>query len=286
MAVVREVSKVWGAKPTLEGAGVRLMRAFGPREAELTDPFLLLDDFHSANPEDYLAGFPWHPHRGIETVTYMIAGSVRHGDSMGNKGVIKSGDVQWMTAGGGILHNEMPEEHKGMMQGFQLWVNLPKKHKMMPPRYRDVKAAQIPETAPAKGVKVKVMAGSENGVTGPVKDLVVDAEYLGVALEPGAEYERKTGPGRTALAYVWSGNGIFGSKGRTVGERQAALLSEGDTLKVKAQRSGMRFLLVAGTPLDEPIAWGGPIVMNTEGELDEAFRELENGSFIKGGAKL
>lgn len=261
---------------------MRLRRALGPGEVTYADPFLLLDDFHSEDSSDYLAGFPWHPHRGIETVTYMIRGAVDHGDSIGNKGVIGSGDVQWMTAGSGILHQEMPREYKGMMQGFQLWVNLPSSRKMMNPRYRDIKHGQIPSFSPKDGVDVKVIAGEVEGTKGPVQDLVVHAEYLDISLKPHKELEHRISEGDTAFAYLFEGEGQFDQRERkTFGAEELIMFKDGDGVQVKAGKDGVRFLLVSGTPLREPVAWGGPIVMNTEEELDIAFRELRDDTFIK-----
>lgn len=279
---VRQVDRSWMSRATIEGAGVRLRRALGPGEVPYADPFLLLDDFSSDDPADYLAGFPWHPHRGIETVTYMIRGEVEHGDSIGNKGVIGSGDVQWMTAGNGILHQEMPKEYKGLMQGFQLWVNLPASQKMMSPRYRDVKINQIPKYSPEKGVNVKVVAGQIGETKGPVKDLVVDAEYLDVSLAPKKQFDHAVRKGNAAFSYVFEGNGHFDDKAKkTYGEQELVLFKDGDTVSIKAGENGLRFLMVSGKPLKEPVAWGGPIVMNTDEELDLAFRELREGTFIK-----
>jgi len=270
------------SRATIEGAGVRLRRALGPGEVTYADPFLLLDDFSSDDPSDYLAGFPWHPHRGIETVTYMIRGEVEHGDSIGNKGVIWSGDVQWMTAGNGILHQEMPKEYGGLMQGFQLWVNLPASEKMMNPRYREVKMDQIPQHSPEKGVDVKVVAGQIEGTKGPVRDLVVEAEYLDVSLAPKKQFDHNIRRGDTALSYIFEGDGQFDNKReRTYGEQGLVLFGDGDSVSIKAGADGLRFLMISGRPLKEPVAWGGPIVMNTEEELDLAFRELREGTFIK-----
>ena len=284
MAQVRAVAAVLTRRPTVEGAGVHLNRVFGFFQLPRLDPFLLLDEFGSSDPADYLAGFPWHPHRGIETVTYMLAGEVEHADSLGNHGVISSGDVQWMSAGSGIIHQEMPRRFAGRSRGFQLWVNLPASHKMMEPRYRDVVAATIPEVAAAPGVRIKVIAGEVAGVPGPVRDVVADPEYLDVRLDPGASFERAMPPGHTVFAYVVDGTGRFDSGGeRDHGEGQLVLLGPGDEAMAQAGEDGLRFLLVSGRPLDEPIAWRGPIVMNTEEELQIAFREYQDGTFIKHG---
>jgi redox-sensitive bicupin YhaK (pirin superfamily) len=270
------------SRPTIEGAGVNLKRALGPGETRTADPFLLLDDFHSEDPSDYVAGFPWHPHRGIETVTYMIRGVVEHGDSIGNKGAINSGDVQWMTAGSGILHQEMPQEYKGRFQGFQLWVNLPASQKMMKPRYRDVRKDQIPSHSPEKGVDIKVIAGRSNGVEGPVKDLVVETEYLDVSLAPGRTLNHRVKKQNTALAYVFEGSARFSPESRfEIGAENVVVFGAGSEIEIQAGADHARFLLISGRPLKEPIAWGGPIVMNTQAELDLAFEELRTGKFIK-----
>ena len=270
------------SRATIEGAGVHLKRAFGPAEVPLLDPFLMLDDFHSDDPEDYIAGFPWHPHRGIETVTYMIRGAVEHGDSIGNKGVIESGDVQWMTAGSGILHQEMPREYEGMMQGFQLWVNLPATRKMMKPRYRGITAGQIPSISRGKGTHIKIVAGEVDGTRGPVEDLVVDSEYLDITLDPSTEFVRAIERDRKAFAYVFEGHGRFDQENaKHVGTESLVVSKDGDQIRVKSGDDGLRFLLVSGKPIGEPVAWGGPIVMNTDQELDQAFEELRRGTFIK-----
>jgi redox-sensitive bicupin YhaK (pirin superfamily) len=279
---IRKISRISKNSPTREGAGVNLFRVFGYNDTELLDPFLLLDDFHSENPNDYMAGFPWHPHRGIETVTYMIHGSVEHGDSIGNTGVIQDGDVQWMTAGGGIIHQEMPKRTSGLMQGFQLWVNLPKKDKMMEPRYRDVQANTIPEVSLENGVKVKVISGTVQDTKGPVQDIVVDIEYLDVEVPPKTEFELKVKPGYTTFAYIFGGSGYFAEdKKKLIEKGHLVLFDDGDAIKISTQDEPVRFLLASGKPLREPIAWYGPIVMNTQKELDIAFMEYRNGTFTK-----
>ena len=284
MKEIRRVRESFMSRPTIEGAGVNLKRALGPGEARVVDPFLLLDDFHSDDPEDYIAGFPWHPHRGIETVTYMIRGVVEHGDSIGNKGSINSGDVQWMTAGSGILHQEMPQTFAGMFQGFQLWVNLPASRKMMVPRYRDVRKDQIPSYSPEKGVVVKVIAGRCDNVQGPVTDLVVETEYLDVSLSAGKSFNHEIKSGNTSLAYVFEGSGRFSPDNRSeIGAENVILFGDGFDVEVQAGADHVRFLLISGKPLREQIAWGGPIVMNTQAELDLAFKELRTGEFIKHG---
>jgi redox-sensitive bicupin YhaK (pirin superfamily) len=261
---------------------VHLKRAFGFREVPDLDPFLLLDDFHSDNPNDYIAGFPWHPHRGIETVTYMIEGNVEHGDSIGNAGVIESGDCQWMTAGSGIIHQEMPKEMEGMMWGFQLWVNLPASQKMMKPRYQEIKANTVPEVNLGDGIKVRVVSGEVGGVKGPVEDIVVDPEYLDVSMPPNTELVRGFKPGYKVFAYTILGSGYFepGSK-RSIEKEHLVIFQDGDEVSIKAGEKGARFLLISGKPLKEPVAWYGPIVMNTQEELDQAFREYREGTFIK-----
>jgi len=281
MAKPRSVALLLSAKPTVEGAGVRLNRVFGYPEVPRFDPFLLLDDFGSDNPDDYIAGFPWHPHRGIETVTYMMSGEVEHGDSLGNKGVIGSGDVQWMTAGSGIVHQEMPQRVEDRLRGFQLWINLPASAKMVAPRYRDVPAKTIPVVSPHRGLKIKVIAGEVVGVRGPVKDFVADPEYLDITLEPGSDLEHPTLPDHTVFAYAINGRGGVGPNASHTLERgQLALFAAGDSVQAKALDVPFRFLLVSGKPLGEPVAWSGPIVMNTREELATAFREYQDGTFI------
>jgi redox-sensitive bicupin YhaK (pirin superfamily) len=282
MTTIRKIKKNLTSKPTLEGAGVKLKRAFGYYEMPLLDPFLLLDNFGSDNPDDYIAGFPWHPHRGIETVTYMLAGRVEHGDSLGNKGVISSGDVQWMTAGSGIVHQEMPQRFERKMQGFQLWVNLPKSHKMMNPRYRDVKHETIPEFSPDPNIKVKIIAGQMNGTKGPVRDLVVDTEYFDVSMLPNTEFEISTKNGYKAFAFVFEGSSYFdANKTEAINANHLVVFDRGDKVRVRTTADPVRFLFVTGKPLHEPIAWRGPIVMNTDEELMVAFQEYRNGTFIK-----
>jgi redox-sensitive bicupin YhaK (pirin superfamily) len=278
----RSVALLLTGNPTLEGAGVRLNRVFGYPEVPKFDPFLLLDDFGSDSPEDYLPGFPWHPHRGIETVTYMLSGEVEHGDSLGNEGVIGAGDVQWMTAGSGIIHQEMPRQAKDRLRGVQLWTNLPAASKMMRPRYRDVAADSIPEVSPHDGLKIKVIAGEVVGVRGPVRDVVVEPEYFDITLEPGADLEHPTPSGHTVFAYAISGRGKVGPNGtHTLARGQLALFTDGDSALVRASDVPFRFLLVSGKPLGEPVAWSGPIVMNTREELAAAFREYQDGTFIQ-----
>jgi len=281
----RSVRQAFQSQPTIEGAGVRLRRAFGFRQPQLFDPFLLLDDFRSGAPEDFLRGFPWHPHRGIETITYVLDGDVEHADSLGNAGVISSGDVQWMTAGSGIIHQEMPKgDKRGRMDGFQLWANLPAKSKMTDPRYRGVTSGEIPAVKTPDGAVVRVVAGEVAGVKGPVHGVKIDPEYLDVSLKPGARFEHAVKPGHTVFAYVFEGEGYFGPDAKQAhGDGSLLLLGPGDTVLVRAESKPARFLLVSGKPLGEPIAWSGPIVMNTPEELRQAFEEFENGTFIKSG---
>ena len=279
----RKVKKLMNAVPTMEGAGVHLKRVFGFYEAPELDPFLLLDDFHSDDPDKYLAGFPWHPHRGIETITYLIEGEVEHGDSMGNKGVIGEGDVQWMTAGSGIVHQEMPKGRAdGKLWGFQLWANLPSSGKMMHPRYRDVTSDTIPEVSPVEGVRIKIICGDIDGTKGPVQDIVTDPGYLDITIDPGMTWEHRVEPGYTVLAYVIGGEGYFGpERDSTIGPETLVLYEDGDTLAITTETSGVRFLLISGKPIGEPVAWHGPIVMNTEEELRIAFAEYRDGTFLK-----
>jgi redox-sensitive bicupin YhaK (pirin superfamily) len=271
------IKQVLRSRATIEGAGVRLKRVFGSFEVPLFDPFLLLDHFGSKNPSDYLKGFPWHPHRGIETVTYMLNGEVEHGDSMGNSGLIGSGDIQWMTAGSGIIHQEMPKKYEGLMQGFQLWVNLPAKEKMIAPKYRGITKTQIP-TIESEGVKIKIIAGKLDGIVGPVEDLVVDVEYFDVSLSSGSAFKHVPKKGYKSFAYVIEG--VNYADGATIEPQNCALFGEGENVKMYS-RVGSRFLFVSGKPLSEPVAWGGPIVMNKQDELEKAFQELDEGTFIK-----
>jgi redox-sensitive bicupin YhaK (pirin superfamily) len=271
----------------MEGAGVHLHRAFGFGDTTDFDPFLLLDDFRNDRPQEYLAGFPWHPHRGIETITYVLAGTVEHGDSMGNRGVIGTGDIQWMTAGSGIIHQEMPQgDPAGRMYGFQLWANLPASLKMTPPRYQGIVAADVPVVADADGMEVRIVCGRFGNTVGPVEGVAADPTYLDVSIPAGNSRRFQVDVQHHAFAYVFSGNGKFGSgSGRhSPGEadnRSLVLFDDGDEIAVEAGSNGIRFLLVAGKPLREPVAWNGPIVMNTQSELRQAFQELEDGTFLK-----
>jgi redox-sensitive bicupin YhaK (pirin superfamily) len=281
----RSVALLLNGKPTVEGAGVRLNRIFGYPEVPRFDPFLLLDDFGSDNPDDYIAGFPWHPHRGIETVTYMLSGEVEHGDSLGNEGVIAAGDVQWMTAGSGIIHQEMPRRVDDSLRGFQLWVNLPAALKMTAPRYREIAARTIPEVRPHPGLSIKVIAGEMVGVRGPVQDVAVKPVYLDITLEPGADIEHPTPPNHTVFAYAVSGSGAVGPKSaHELRAGQLALFAPGGSVTAVANAQTFRFLLVSGQPLGEPVAWSGPIVMNTREELAAAFRDYQEGRFVNEGS--
>jgi redox-sensitive bicupin YhaK (pirin superfamily) len=279
---VRNVSLVSPSRPTREGAGVYLRRAFGFGQEILFDPFLMLDDFRNDDPYRYRAGFPWHPHRGIETITYVIEGEVDHGDSLGNEGTIGPGDVQWMTAGSGIIHQEMPRgDSRGRMGGFQLWANLPAKQKMIDPQYRGLTAPDIP-VAHLSGATISVISGTVDGTSGPVGDIVIDPEYFDVTLEPGVTWSHRTERGHTAFAYLFAGAARFGEGEEIPAETGTiVLLDDGDQVSATSGSAGARFLFVSGRPLREPIAWGGPIVMNTSEELDTAWRELEAGSFVK-----
>jgi hypothetical protein len=300
MNATRKIRKTWKSRPTVEGAGVHLKRAFGYDQVPALDPFLLLDDFRSDNPVHYLKGFPWHPHRGIETITYVLRGKVEHGDSMGNAGVIRGGDVQWMTAGSGIIHQEMPKgDEKKIMQGFQLWANLPASHKMMDPRYREVTGDQIPEVASRSGARVKIICGELDGVKGPVQHIITEPEYLDVTVPAGATFCHPVRRGKTVFAYVIAGAGYFDqdrdsyahevmgnnyfdfTRNCVCGDETVVLYGDGDEVSVTAQGSELRFLLVSGRPIEEPVAWYGPIVMNTQDELRRAFQEYQDGTFIK-----
>jgi quercetin 2,3-dioxygenase len=281
--ILREVDEVLEAQPTIEGAGVHLRRAFGHREVPRLDPFLLLDDFRSENPAEYVAGFPWHPHRGIETVTYMLDGRVDHEDSLGNKGAIGPGDVQWMSSGRGIIHQEMPHHlpERKKMGGFQLWVNLPHAQKMGAPGYQEVQHGQIPEAAPAKGVRARVVAGETGGVKGPVKDIAVQPEFLDLRLEPRVDYTHPTPLGHTSFGYVVEGGASFDAEASDrVDDGNLVLFGPGDGVRIRAGEKGARMLLISGKPLHEPVAWWGPIVMTNRKELEQAVEEYQNGTFL------
>ena len=292
---IRPVKRIIQSKPAIEGAGVKLRRAFGLGDTGEFDPFLLLDDFRNDRPEDYRAGFPWHPHRGIETITYVLAGNVEHGDSLGNRGNLGAGDVQWMTAGRGILHQEMPQgDPQGRMHGFQLWANLPSSLKMTAPRYQDVKGADIPAVTDDDGTAVRVVCGDFWGKQGPVDGVAANPRYLDIFVPPGLKKRLKVETSRNAFAYVFEGSGTFrdasdprvvpteeGFAPRDVSDHSLVLFDRGDEIVVQAGEHGIRFLLVSGEPIQEPVAWYGPIVMNTKEELRQAWSELRDGTFIK-----
>jgi quercetin 2,3-dioxygenase len=298
---IRPIKRIVQSKPTIEGAGVKLRRAFGFGDTQEADPFLLLDDFRNDRPQDYLAGFPWHPHRGIETITYVLSGTVEHGDSLGNRGTLGAGDVQWMTAGSGIMHQEMPQgDAQGRMHGFQLWANLPSSLKMTAPRYQDIKAGEIPEVVDDDGTRVRVVCGEFWGKKGPVNGVAADPRYLDIAVPAGKRKKLKVEAERHAFAYIFEGDGRFAAASRPfgvltekqvdgeellmrepVGDRSLVLFDSGDEIEVQAGERGIRFLLVSGKPIEEPVAWYGPIVMNTRAQLEQAVAELRNGTFIR-----
>ncbi len=278
---LRSIEKRFPGVPTLEGAGVRLRRSFSNPEVPLFDPFLLLDRFGSTNPADYMAGFPWHPHRGIETVTYVLDGRVAHGDTLGNEGVIGPGDVQWMNSGSGIIHQEMPQRTEGLFEGFQLWVNLPAKEKMSVPAYRGLTSQDFPTVTSDEGARVKVVAGEFGGSHGPVEGIPVDPTYLDVTVPPGQPFELPTHPGYTAFAHAVDGSGTFaGTDTGPVAAGETVLFGPGRGVQSRAGPDGFRYLLVTGRPLHEPVAWYGPIVMNNRSELVTAMQELDRGEFI------
>ena len=297
---IRPVKRVVAATPHTEGAGVKLHRGFGFGDTSEFDPFLLFDDFRNERPDDYLAGFPWHPHRGIETITYVLAGTVAHGDSLGNRGSLGAGDVQWMTAGSGIMHQEMPQgDAQGRMHGFQLWANLPRALKMTAPRYQDVPAKDIPEVTDDDGTHVRIVVGDFWGKKGPVEGVAADPRYLDVSVAPGKTKRLAVDNSRHAFAYVFAGSGTFRDASKPLavqtelvgvsddptpsmlGNRSLVVFDSGDEITVSAGDEGVRFLLVSGRPLEEPVAWYGPIVMNEQSELQQAYAELQNGTFIK-----
>ena len=297
---IRPIKRLIKASPTIEGAGVHLRRAFGFGKTEEFDPFLLLDDFRNDRPEDFRAGFPWHPHRGIETITYVLAGEVAHGDSLGNEGVVGAGDVQWMTAGSGIIHQEMPQgDGRGRMHGFQLWANLPAALKMTPPRYQDIRSGDIPEVVDDDGSRARIICGSLWGRRGPVDGIAADPQYVDISVPPGRRKSLPVETTRHAFAYVFAGSGRFcnasdplavptegagwhdTSLATEADNRSLVLFDRGDEVTVQAGEHGIRFLLVSGKPLEEPVAWYGPIVMNTRDELRQAFAEFQAGTFLK-----
>jgi redox-sensitive bicupin YhaK (pirin superfamily) len=278
----RTVRRLVTPQAVTDGAGVRLRRSIASYALDYLDPFLLLDEFRSDDPNDYIAGFPMHPHRGIETVTYMLAGVVRHKDTLGNSGTIQAGDVQWMTAGGGIMHEEMPEQRDGLLFGFQLWVNLPAKAKMMPPRYQDILAEQIPEVRRETGATVRVIAGTVDGVKGPVTDIVADPTYLDVAMPPHSRFIQPIERGHAAFAYVFDGEAALGplSPEPDIQAPMLAILGDGDHVEAHTADNPARFLLISGKPLGEPIARYGPFVMNTREEIRQALEDIRNGTFV------
>ena len=277
----RGVQQIIEPRKVLEGAGVRLKRSIAGPDLDYLDPFLLFDHFGSDNPDDYLAGFPMHPHRGIETVTYMLAGEVRHKDSLGNAGTIGAGDVQWMTAGGGIMHEEMPAARKGEMAGFQLWVNLPARLKMTRPRYQEIAAAQIPVVEREGGVKILVIAGAVDGILGPVTEIAADPTYMDVTVGPGSSFSQPVPRGHAAFAYVFAGQGLFGGREQSISHPKLVVFGDGDLVEVRAEGEAVRFLLVSGKPLNEPIARYGPFVMNTVQEIQQALQDLRDGTFVR-----
>jgi hypothetical protein len=283
MEKMRSVKRVLKGMPILEGAGVHLKRAFGHSQVPELDPFLLLDDFHSDTPEKYIKGFPWHPHRGIETITYILHGNVEHKDSMGNKGTIASGDVQWMTAGSGIIHQEMPKGDKqNRLWGLQLWANLPASCKMMSPRYQEIKQADIPEIALASGITIKVIAGKFQDVQGPVKDIVIDPAFLDITLPPDTVFEHDIALNHKVFAYTLSGRACFDpAVNLAVAEETLVIFAQGQKVRIASNTEKARFLLISGCPVNEPVAWQGPIVMNTDAELETAFQEYRDNTFIK-----
>lgn len=298
---IRPVKSIVQSKPTMEGAGVKLRRAFGFGETKETDPFLLFDDFRNDRPDDYLAGFPWHPHRGIETITYVLNGSVDHGDSLGNRGTLGAGDVQWMTAGSGIMHQEMPQgDAQGRMHGFQLWANLPASLKMTAPRYQDIKSGEVPEVTDDDGTRARIVCGEFWGKKGPVEGVAADPRYVDISVPPGKRKTFKVEVERHAFAYIFEGDGKFAYASKPLGvltekevdgeeivfrepagDRSLVIFDRGDEVTVQAGDHGIRFLLVSGKPIEEPVAWYGPIVMNTQAELNQALADLRGGTFIK-----
>jgi len=279
----RKIKLILKSRPTMDGAGVHLNRVFGNSEVPNFDPFLLLDAFGSKNKSEYIKGFPWHPHRGIETITYLLKGSVEHGDSMGNSGVIATGDVQWMTAGSGIIHQEMPKgNNDDGVYGFQLWANLPKSHKMMPPRYQEIKSSEIPEIITEHNVKIKIICGTVNETSGPVKDIVTNPEYLDISIPSETSWKYLINEDHCCFAYVYEGSISFShNEGKEVSAGSVVLFEKGDSIEFSAKKENAKFILISGMPIGEPIAWYGPIVMNTDEEIDTAFEEYNNGTFVK-----
>lgn len=278
--MIRQIQHILNGQNVIEGAGVRLRRIFGFSQPELFDPFLLFDDFSSDNRDDFIKGFPWHPHRGIETITYVIQGDVEHGDSLGNKGTISTNEVQWMTAGSGIIHQEMPlGDENGALKGFQLWANLPAASKMMPPRYRGITSADIPQVVIENNIEIRIIAGKVEGISGPADHVVIDPEYLDCTVPPNTTFSYPTKRGYTVFLYCLSGKGIIGDTEVAAGS--LVLFADGDAVSLQSGDESLRFLFCSGKPINEPIAWRGPIVMNSEAELDQAFNELNEDTFIK-----
>jgi quercetin 2,3-dioxygenase len=277
----RKISEIIEPQAVVEGAGVRLKRSIGTHTLDYLDPFLLLDHFQSKDPADYQAGFPLHPHRGIETVTYLLAGAVRHRDSVGNAGEIGPGDLQWMTAGRGIMHEEMPQVRPEGVAGFQLWVNLPKRQKMIAPRYQNVNANEITEIQREGGAKIRVIAGKVDAVVGPISDIAAEPMYLDVAIAPHGSFSLSIPRGHSVFAYVFEGEGKFGPEKRSVTTPRLVVWDDGDNVEVRTEESAVRFLLVSGKPLSEPIARYGPFVMNTKAEIEQTLRELQAGTFAQ-----
>ncbi len=288
MKKLRKVIEIIDPVYVMEGAGVRLKRSIATQKLDYLDPFLLFDHFGSDDPEDYIAGFPMHPHRGIETVTYLLDGSVKHKDSIGNQGILKKDTVQWMTSGSGIIHEEMPRPYNGKMEGFQLWVNLPAKLKMTTPRYQEVKSSQVPKINSEGGAIVKIIAGEIRGVKGAVTEIFADPMYLDVNIPTGSSFEQPIKPGHTAFAYIFQGEGTFEEldpksqeKETIVQSTKLVIFGDGDYIKAKSKKTPFRFLLISGKPLNEPIARYGPFVMNTTDEIEQAIKDLQNHEFVK-----
>jgi len=283
----RKIARIIEPRPVIEGAGVRLIRSIATSELDHVDPFLLFDHFGSKNPADYMKGFPMHPHRGIETVTYLISGHVNHKDSIGNSGSITDGDVQWMTSGRGIMHEEMPQPQEDEMNGFQLWVNLPARLKMTSPRYQNITSDQIPEIQHENGVKIRVIAGEVEGVRGPVKEIVADPTYLDISIPPGGRFSQPVKNSHAVFAYIFEGAGLFEADSSDtetpIAGPRLIVFDDGDRVSALASDQGVRFLLISGKPLNEPIARWGPFVMNTQAEIEQTLQELNNGTFIKTG---
>ena len=278
---MRKIKLIKSGVAAIDGAGVHLYRIFGYHDTPLFDPFLLLDDFRNDQPENYIAGFPWHPHRGIETITYMLEGSAEHGDSLGNSGVIRKGEVQWMTAGSGIIHQEMPKpDEQGKMYGFQLWANLPAKHKMIAPRYQDVSAENVPTVSDPQGASVKVICGSYLQTQGAVEDIVIDPQYWDVAIQPEKRIILPVLPGYKCFVYCYGGDALIDN--HAIYNRQGVLFEDGENILIQSGKAGTNLLFISGKPLGEPISWRGPIVMNSKAEIDLAFRQLGDNTFISG----